>query len=158
MPKVPSRNFGAVEFAPGEQFVFPKGLPGFPAETAFLPVEVPDQLPLVYLQSMRTSDLCFVAAPVNCLVADYQLSANAEDLSLIDLGPDAVRGPQTLCLALVCFGEDGTAAANLRAPIVVNLRNRRGVQAIQNENRYPIRFPIGTPREVGSAHDPAADE
>ena len=46
---------------PGEQFVFPSGLPGFPCETAFLPVEVPEHLPLVYLQSMRTSDLCFVA-------------------------------------------------------------------------------------------------
>jgi flagellar assembly factor FliW len=148
MPKVLSRNFGAVEFAPGEQFVFPHGLPGFPGETAFLPVEIPDQLPLVYLQSLRTPDLCFVALPVNCLVADFQLSANAEDLSLIDLGPDAARGPQMLCLALLCFGDDGTAAANLRAPVIVNMHNRRGVQAIQNEDRYPIRFPLKAQREV----------
>ncbi len=149
MPKVPSRNFGVVEFAPGEQFIFPNGLPGFPRETDFLPVEVPDQLPLVYLQSLRTSELCFVAAPVNCLVTDYQLSANSEDLTVIDLGLDGVRGPQALCLALLCFGEDGTATANLRAPILVNLRNRRGVQAIQSEDRYPFRFPLQA-REGGS--------
>jgi flagellar assembly factor FliW len=140
MPKVISRNFGAVEFAPGEPFVFPNGLPGFPRETDFLPVEVPDQLPLVYLQSLRTSELCFVAAPVNCVVRDYDLCANPEDLMLIDLGPDTARGPQTLCLALVCFGEDGTASANLRAPIIVNLENRRGVQTIRTDERYPFRF------------------
>ena len=143
MPKVPSRSFGAVEFAPEEQFVFPNGLPGFPCETAFLPVEVPDQLPLVYLQSLTTPDLCFVALPVNCLVQDYRLSANAEDLAVVDLGPGAVRDSGMLCLAFLCFGEDGTATANLRAPIIVNLQNRRGVQAIQNEDRYPIRFPVG---------------
>jgi len=144
MPKVLSRNFGAVEFAPDEQFVFPNGLPGFPCETAFLPVEIPEQLPLVYLQSLQTPDLCFVALPVNCLVQDYRLSANAEDLAVVDLGPNAVRSPEMLCLAFLCFGEDGTATANLRAPIIVNLQNRRGVQAIQNEDRYPIRFMIGT--------------
>jgi flagellar assembly factor FliW len=148
MPKVLSRNFGAVEFAAGEQFFFPNGLPGFPRETAFLPVEIPDQLPLVYLQSVRTPELCFAALPVNCLVADYQFSATVEDLTLIELGRDAVPGLQMLCLALLCFGEDGTASANLRAPIVVNLQNRRGVQAIQNEDRYPIRFPLN-PHKAG---------
>jgi flagellar assembly factor FliW len=148
MPKVLSRNFGAVEFAPEEQFVFPKGLPGFPCETAFVPVEIPEQLPLVYLQSLQTPDLCFVALPINCLVQDFRLSANAEDLAVVDLGHDVSRGSGMLCLAFLCVGEDGTATANLRAPVIVNLQNRRGVQAIQNEDRYPIRFMIGT-REEG---------
>lgn len=148
MPKALSRNFGAVEFAPDEQFVFPNGLPGFPRETAFLPVEIPEQLPLVYLQSLQTSDLCFIALPVNCLVQDYRLSASAEDLALVDLRPEAVPGPDALCLAFLCVGEDGTATANLRAPVIVNLQNHRGVQAIQNEDRYPVRFVLGT-REGG---------
>ncbi len=142
MPQVLSRKFGSVEFAPGEEFNFPVGLPGFPLETVFLPVEVPDQFPLVYLQSVQNSELCFVAAPVNCLVADYQFAANQEDLSLIDLGPDGAPGPQTLCLALLSFAEDGTPSANLRAPIVVNLRNRRGVQTIRSDDLYPFRFPL----------------
>jgi flagellar assembly factor FliW len=144
MPQVVSRSFGFIDFTPEEQFVFPNGLPGFPGETAFLPVEVPDQLPLVYLQSLRTPDLCFVALPVHCLVADYQLSANAEDLTSIDLSPDATAGQHMLCLALLCFADDGTAAVNLRAPLIVNLRNRRGVQAIQSDDRYPIRFQLET--------------
>jgi flagellar assembly factor FliW len=146
MPKALSRNFGAVEFAPDDRFVFPNGLPGFPRETAFLPVEIPEQLPLVYLQSLQTPDLCFLALPVNCLVPDYRLSASPEDLAVVDLPPNAVWGPGMLCLAFLCVGEDGAATANLRAPIVVNLQNRRGVQAIQNEDCYPIRFTIATQR------------
>jgi flagellar assembly factor FliW len=148
MPKVLSRKFGAIDYAAGEQFVFPNGLPGFPLETAFLPIEVPEQLPLLYLQSLRTPDLCFVGVPVNCIVADYELSLNADDLACIGLSPDAQPGSEMLCLALVCFKEDGTGAANLRAPIIINVNNRIAVQMIQIEDRYPFRFPLNPEKEV----------
>jgi flagellar assembly factor FliW len=148
MPKAFSRSFGVIEYQPGEQFAFPRGLPGFPHETAFLPVEVPEQLPLLYLQSLRTPGLCFVALPVKCVVADYRLSPNAEDLAGIGLGEDIEPGPETLCLALVCFGEEGTATANLRAPIIINVKSRTGVQAIQSEDRYPFRYPLHTEKEA----------
>jgi flagellar assembly factor FliW len=148
MPQVFSRNFGTIDYVAGEPFDFPNGLPGFPAEEAFLPVEVPGQLPLLYLQSLRTPDLCFIALPVKCIVAEYELVPNAEDLALIGLRTDAKPGPEMLCLALVCFGEDGTAAANLRAPIIVNVKKRVGVQVIQSEDRYPFRYPLQPEREV----------
>ena len=148
MPKALSRNFGAVEYTSGEQFVFPNGLPGFLDETIFLPVEIPEQFPLLYLQSLRTPDLCFVTLPVNCILPDFQLSASAEDLACADLSPEVAIGRNILCLALVCFGEDGTPAANLRAPIVVNVKNRKGVQVVQNEERYPFRYPLEPEKEV----------
>jgi flagellar assembly factor FliW len=142
MPRILSRNFGALNYAPGEQFVFSEGLPGFPDETAFLPVQAPEQFPLLYLQSLQTPDLCFVTLPARCLVADYELSPESDALSLIGLGAEAQPGPEMLCLALLCFSEDGTASANLRAPLIVNVKNRMGVQMIQAEDRYPIRFPL----------------
>lgn len=148
MPKLITRHFGAIEYVAGEQFVFPSGLPGFPADTAFLPVELPEQLPLIYLQSLNSPDLCFVSLPVKCIVSDYQLSPNGDDLARIGLRPDVQPGPAILCLALVCFGEDGTADANLRAPIVINLQNRMAVQTFQGEDRYPIRYPLKPEREA----------
>ena len=75
MPKVLSRNFGEIEYVAGEQFVFPNGLPGFPSERVFVPVEVPEQLPLLYLQSAQTPDLCFVNLPVSCIIAGIGKSA-----------------------------------------------------------------------------------
>jgi flagellar assembly factor FliW len=148
MPIVLSRNFGAIEYAPADPFVFPDGLPGFPDETAFLPVEVPKQLPLLYLQSLLSPDICFVALPVKCIVPDYQLSPGGDELSRVGLRPDALADPEMLCLALLCFAEDGTAAANLRAPVIINVKNRRGVQMIQSEDHYPIRYPLEPSREV----------
>jgi flagellar assembly factor FliW len=142
MLKVRSRNFGSIEYAPGEEFTFANGLPGFPQESAFLPIEVPEQLPLLYLQSLRTPELCFVALPVRCIEADYELSRSGGELASIGLSGDAQPGPGLLCLALVCFEEDGRAVANLRAPIVINVKTRAGIQMIQSEDHYPIRCPL----------------
>jgi flagellar assembly factor FliW len=150
MPRVFSRSFGAIDYVAGEPFSFPNGLPGFPLETAFLPIEVPEQLPLVYLQSLQTPTLCFVALPVHCIVPNYELSPNREDMARIGLGPDVRPGSDMLCLALLCFGEDGMPAANLRAPVIVNIKNRRAIQTIQSEDRYPIRFPLQTGQEVST--------
>ena len=44
--------------------LFPEGLPGFERERRFLPLEMPDQHPLVFLQSAATPALCFVTLPV----------------------------------------------------------------------------------------------
>jgi len=148
MPKVPSRNFGVIDYNSGDEFVFPDGLPGFPGETSFLPVEVPEQIPLLYLQSLATPDLCVVTLPARSLVADYKLSPEGEDLAGIGLGENAQPGMEVLCLALLCFGEDGTAAANLRAPVVINMKNRLGIQMIQSDDRYPIRFVLEPEREA----------
>jgi flagellar assembly factor FliW len=142
MSKVLSSTFGAINYEPGELFIFDHGLPGFPNETMFLPVQIPDQFPLVYLQSLRTQELCFAALPAKCLVADYELRASPEDLNSIALGPDAQPGIGVLCLALICFGENGSVEANLRAPVVINVESRRGVQAVQGDDRYPIRYPV----------------
>ena len=148
MPSAASRTFGAVDYVSGEEFIFAQGLPGFPREAAFLPIEIPEQLPLVYLQSLRTPDLCFVALPARCLVTDYVLSPNSEDLESIGLSVESQPGPEMLCLALVCFAEDGTVTANLRAPLVINIKNRHGIQIVQQEGRYPIRYPVQAETEA----------
>lgn len=147
MPTAFTRNFGAIEYQQAELFFFPQGLPGFADETKFLPVELPDQFPLVYLQSLRTPDLCFAALPVNSVITGYRLGVTAGDLEGIGLRPDVQVGTDMLCLALICFAEEG-AAANLRAPVIINLKNRMAAQIIQNDDRYPIRFPLVPSTEV----------
>jgi flagellar assembly factor FliW len=144
MSKVQSRYFGLLEYAEQDLFVFREGLPGFPLETSFLPVEIPDQFPLVYLQSLLNPDLCFIALPAPCLVSNYRPRLDPEDLAAIGITPDSVPGPDSLVLALICFTEDGTAAANLRAPLLINTHSRCGVQATQTDETYPVRLPLSS--------------
>ncbi len=39
-------------------------MPGFEEQRRMIPVEIPSQRPLVYLQSLESDEICFVALPV----------------------------------------------------------------------------------------------
>jgi len=69
------------------------------------------------------------------------------------LGLNSTRQPRigddVLCLSVLSIRETGPTA-NLLAPIVVNLRNRKAVQAVAPESDYPHQFalmPQETPPE-----------
>jgi flagellar assembly factor FliW len=68
---------------------------------------------------------------------------NNEDLG--HLGLTASRQPRigedVLCLTVLSMHETGPTA-NLLAPIVVNLRNRRAVQAVSVESEYSLQFAL----------------
>ena len=67
--------------------------------------------PLVYLQSLDDPALCFITMPILAADPCYKLRVNGEDLEQLGL-------------------------SHLLAPIVVNLQNRKAVQAVSPESDY----------------------
>jgi flagellar assembly factor FliW len=137
MSKCVTKYFGELEYTPDAAFEFPAGLPGFESARRFFPVQSAGCEPLLFLQSAEHADLCFVAMPVQSVDSGYKLEMTEDDTRAIGWPEDrAVQfGPDLLCLALVTVHESGPTA-NLRAPVVVNLRNHRAVQAISPDTRY----------------------
>jgi flagellar assembly factor FliW len=138
-----TQNFGELSYADGALLEFPAGLPGFEARRRFLPVTIPASEPLVFLQSEEDAGLCFITLPVRSVDPDYRLLISQEDRALIGLdgaGP-LEPGPALLCLAVVALAEDGPTA-NLLAPIVVNMSNRKAVQAIGPGSEYSCRHAL----------------
>jgi flagellar assembly factor FliW len=136
MPVFATRNFGPVPYETGGTLEFPRGLPAFENCRRFVALTLPQSEPLVFLQSLEEEGLCFITVPVQVVDRDYRLLMTAEDLELAGL-PAAVPeiGKDVLCLAVLSIREEGPTA-NLLAPIVVNLRNRKAVQAIAPESTY----------------------
>ncbi|MDZ4797991.1 MAG: flagellar assembly protein FliW [Bryobacteraceae bacterium] len=120
----------------------PLGLPGFESETGFLLIQLPGQYPLVYLQSLQSPDLCFPALPVRVADADYQLEVNDEDSGVLGVSTRPGIGSDVLCLALLAAEETGTATANLKAPLVVRIGTRIGVQCLNSAGDYLCRHPL----------------
>lgn len=144
MSTIDTKYFGMMPFDPEACFELPNGLPAFEEERRFLLIQLPDHEPLVFLQSAVTPSLCFIALPV--LVADpaYDLAINAEDLAQLDLDPSRqpIVGSEVLVLALLSIREEEPATANLLAPVVMNLANRRAVQAIRHDRAYSHEQPM----------------
>lgn len=132
-----TKNFGLIECEMESAIEFPRGLPGFEERRRFLPIRTEATEPLIYLQSLEDGNLCFITLPVLAVDPAYRLDISDEDLEEIGLprghAPDL--GPEVLCLVVVSVKEEGPTA-NLLAPIIVNVGNRRGVQAIAPHSAY----------------------
>ena len=144
MPRIQTKCFDELEYSPDAVCEFPYGIPGFEAEHAFVFLEQPATHPLVFMQSLRRPDVCFILLPVLAADRHYELCLSEENLFALRLpaGSQPRIGKDILCGAMVCAPDDQRPhpTANLFAPIVVNLKQRIGIQAIQTE--YSPRHPL----------------
>jgi flagellar assembly factor FliW len=173
MLAVNTKYFGTLACDEGSVFDFPEGLPAFEEEKVFVLIEGPQATegpqaveghkgdawpgaPLVFLQSMARAGLCFVALPVLLVDRSYRVAISPEDLE--ELGLDARRQPalegEVMVLALVALRDELSATANLMAPIVLNVKTRRGLQAIRRDSLYSHQHPLANP----AANTNAAEE
>jgi flagellar assembly factor FliW len=113
------------------ELLFPSGLPGFEDQRRMLPVEIPAQRPLLYLQSLENAEICFAALPVFAIDPGFQLRMTEEERALLQLSEDRdpAIGADVLCVALL-MRSGQTVQANLNAAVVINLHNRRGIQCV----------------------------
>jgi flagellar assembly factor FliW len=143
MPVVQTSNFGNISYGPETAIEFPRGLPGFEDRRRFVALQFPDTAPLTFLQSLEVPDLCFITMPVLAVDPQYRLEVNSEDLGLMGLTllRQPLIGRDVLCLAVLSLAETGPTA-NLLAPVVVNLRNMKAVQAVAPESGYSHRHAL----------------
>jgi len=137
MPVFETKNFGLIPYQPESALEFPAGLPGFEDRRCFLALRFEASDPLVFLQSVEDPDLCFITLPVLAVDPRYQLEVGGEDRQLVGLPAEGRPriGEEVACLAVVSIRETGPTA-NLLAPVVVNLRNLKAVQAVAPESGY----------------------
>lgn len=139
-----TRHFGMIEYEADAVVEFPVGLPGFEQERQFVALQQPLHHPIVFLQSLQRPELCFITLPVQTIEPGYRLSIAPEDLRLLGLPEDRQpeMGAEVLCLAIISVAEGQPPTANLLAPVVINLKNRRATQAILSESGYSHRHPL----------------
>ncbi len=144
MPLVETKYFGTMSYEDESVFDFPHGLPAFEEEKRFVFIEIAEYSPLVFLQSLTQAPLCFLALPVSSVEPDYRLAVSAEDRAVLELPLKGELQPEDgkLALALVSLHDGFSATANLMAPVVVNVRTRRALQAIRIDRRYSHQHPV----------------
>jgi len=137
MQALETKLLGEIQYEDGAVIEFPHGLPGFDHCRRFVAVRLEHTDPLIFLQSVEDAGLCFTTVPVQSVDPQYRLSLSGADRDLLDFraARSPVIGRDALCLAVLSIRETGTTA-NMLAPVVVNPRNLRAVQAIAEESGY----------------------
>ncbi len=138
-----TKNFGQISFEPDSELEFPSGLPGFDSRRRFVAVALTESEPLIYLQSLEDPGLCFITMPILAVDPRYKLTVSDDDLAQLGMphGRQPRIGEDVLCLTVLSVCETGPTA-NLLAPVVVNLRNRRAVQSVPTESDYSHQFAL----------------
>jgi len=119
--------------------LFARGLPGFPGARSFVLRALP--------RPHGTAWLLVATGPEPAALATVPLDRHEQiyapaDLAIALAAADIALDDLLLLLVLRPAGPAGPARVNLRAPILIDARARRGVQAILQAERYPIAAPL----------------
>jgi flagellar assembly factor FliW len=148
MTRIQTKCFGEMSYSQDAVFEFPNGLPGFEEERLFVFLSQPATHPLMFMQSLTHASVCFILLPILTVDPNYQLALSADELEALRLaaGRQPQIGTEVLCAAMVCTGGETRTypTVNLQAPIVLNLLERIGIQAIQTLSRYSHQHPLLT--------------
>ncbi len=138
MPTLITKHFGPVEYDENALIRFPSGLPGFENQYSFIVLNPPGTTPVLFLQSLTHAGLRLPAVPMHVVDPVYKLAVNEDDLAVLGLPVDRQPeiGDDVLCLAVVAASGQDSATFNLLAPIIVNLKTRRALQAIRIDSAY----------------------
>lgn len=112
---------------------------GFPELDRFALVRLDEAGDLCRLTSLDEADLSFLVVPPHRFFPDY--APVIEDDVIAELGIESAD--DVLLLVVLNAGESLTSTtANLAAPVVVNLANRRGGQIVLDDAGLPLAAPL----------------
>lgn len=131
-----SSRFGAQEVPIEKVFNICGGIIGFPEFTNYTVLEYTP--PFSWLHCVDRGDLAFVVVNAAEFGAEYVVP-----LPIGDRDIDLRAEDDVAIMNLVSVRPDPTmTTVNLKAPVIVNLRNRRGRQIVLDNSRYPVRMPL----------------
>lgn len=134
---IKTRDFGEEEISEEVIIDFPNGVYAFEENKRFVLLSPcgEDKYPM-WLQSVDNSNLCFIVFDPKEFVPDYSVELDRETKELLEANGEEL---DLLCMAVVP-DEYINTTLNLKSPIVINSKAKKGVQVIAAEN-YPLKFP-----------------
>jgi flagellar assembly factor FliW len=133
-------RFGLLALDDHRLVSFEDGIPGFPTFVQAALVEVDANPDFYWLQSVDDGDLAFLTVVPWSFFADFEIVLSDDDQAAIGL-EDA--GDAFICCLVSPDRDRGSFTANLRAPIVFNLRDGKGKQVILPDESLPLQAELG---------------
>lgn len=135
-------NAGKLAVAPDRIIEFPDGLAGFEAcrrYTLFHPETVGEALPSYFiLQSLDDPLIAFNIADPSLFGFSYEINLSDAESAALDLADPSDAAVVVILAKDGQAGGNGQLRANLQAPLVLNVRARRGIQHVFARLNYQV--------------------
>ena len=137
--KVKTTRFGEIDVPEGDVIHLPSGLIGFPELKQYVLLDHDKDSPFKWFQSLEDGAIAFVL--IDPLLFNPEYVAEVTDAELAELD---VQTEEDLVISVIVTvpSNPQNMTANLKAPLIFNLKNRRGKQVILNASSYTTRHNI----------------
>ncbi|CAM2883135.1 flagellar assembly protein FliW [Clostridium sporogenes] len=134
-----TKYHGCIEYEEKDVIYFEKGIPGFEELKKFIIFPVKDNDVFSVFHSIEKEDMgIIVTSPFN-IEKEYEIQLEEEQIANLKLQDEK----DTLVLNTVTLNSDiNKITANLRAPIVINIKEKIGEQIIINSDKYKVKHPL----------------
>jgi len=133
---VHTTRFGTLSVPEQDELLFPQGLIGLEDCRRWVVLTDSDNPALGWLQSIEHGHIALGVVSPRRFVPDYQLRVDRDELRFLELATthDAE-------VVVIASRQESDLTLNLRAPLVINVQQRRGCQVVAKDT-YPVRFPL----------------
>ena len=136
---VNTSRFGEVSYSDDDLLFFPRGIPAFEENHKWI-LAGSDDNAIRWLQNIEDGNLALPVTSPDAVRPDYNAKIPDDELKLI--GTKDFSELAFLIVLSVPEGAPWDMTANLRAPILINIRTRKAVQVIALNEEYPIKHLI----------------
>ncbi len=134
-----SPYLGTIPFEGDSVISMPEGLIGFPGLKRFLLLEHGKDMPFLWFHSIDEPHIAFMVMDPLLIRPDYRISVREREIR--DIG--GVRKEDLIILAIVTIKDDHPRiTVNLKAPVIIDIKTRKGKQILLEEDTYPLRYPV----------------
>ena len=123
-----------VAIDPETLFSFPQGIAGFEDCKRFKIFHEEGKPTVFWLQSVDDAEVTFPIVAPETLDIEYQIELSDADCELIGM-----QGIEDVVVVVIVYRDEaqsGRIAANARSPVILNLKNRKGMQKVL-QNVHP---------------------
>ena len=127
---------------------FEKGLPGFENYKTFNLCDIEGDSKFKLINSIEEENIGFIAISPFSVKKDYEINLDDETIKSLQIEtPNDV-----LLLNIITLGKTlEKSTVNLKAPIIINIKNNKGKQLILQDDKYQIKEPlIGSDKNVSN--------
>lgn len=137
--EVNTTRFGKVSVKEADVVELPQGLIGFPELKRYVLLDHDKESPFKWFQSLDDGAIAFVLINPLLFKPDYEVEVTESEVSGLALvnEEDAV-----ISVIVTMPSNPQNMTANLKAPLIFNLQNRKGRQIILNDSQYTTRHNI----------------
>lgn len=137
-------RFGTLEVDPAAVLTFTQPIIGFQEYRRFVLLPGPPESVVRWLQSTDSGDLAFLLMDPRQVAPEYHVNLPAHELTELAVSSEEELEVYTL---LVVPDDPARIRTNLKAPVLINPRQRLGKQTILDRSDYPIQFLLAGARQ-----------